>query len=361
MEREIRYCTTEDGVRIAYCVEGEGTPLLWCPIFVESFTLADRHPVYRQLLAELSRRWMVVRYDARGTGLSERQVTDFSGTALALDIAAVARASGLEPLAIWGNTLSGPRAITYASLYPQSVSHLVLYDTFSRPDDSLPIAAANALSDLARSNWKVAAQAVGGLAFATIDDPALSQILARESVALASVYEQSTDGNTAAAIGDEMFRSWDVTELLRGVCCPVLVVHHLDNPMVALNVARTMAAGFREAALVTLEGAFASVLTDALVRGVGPILPAIEQFLGAKGERPLAIRDLSVSLTPRETEVLSLLASGRSGKEIAAELCVSLSTVQRHIANVYAKIGARGRVEAVAYALTLGLVQPRSE
>jgi pimeloyl-ACP methyl ester carboxylesterase len=74
---------------------------------------------------------MVVRYDARGTGLSDRQVTDFSGTALAMDIAAVAKAAGLQLLALWGNTLSGPRAIMYASLYPKSVSHLVLYDTFS--------------------------------------------------------------------------------------------------------------------------------------------------------------------------------------------------------------------------------------
>lgn len=360
MEREIRYCTTEDGVRIAYCVEGEGTPLLWCPIFLESFALADRHPAYGALLAELSRRWMVVRYDARGTGLSDREVSDFSGTALAMDIAAVARASGLEPLAIWGNTLSGPRAITCASLYPRSVSHLVLYDTFSRPHDAVPIAATNALSDLARSNWKLAAQAVAGLVFAAIDDPALSQFLARESVALASVYEQSTDGHTAASMGEAMYKSWDVTELLPGVCCPVLVVHHLDNPMFALDIARTMAAGFPDATLVTPEGAFASILTDALVRGGNPILPAIERFLGSSGRSP-ALREPLVRLTARETEVLSLLAGGRSGKEIAVELSVSLSTVQRHIANVYAKIGVRGRVEAAAYALARGLVQPRRE
>ncbi len=359
-EREVRYCTTQDGVRIAFCAEGEGTPLLWCPIFLESFTLADRHPVYAQLLAELSRHWTVVRYDARGTGLSDREVTDFSGAALAKDIAAVASASGLGPLAIWGNTLSGPRAIMCASLYPNSVSHLVLYDTFSRPHDAVPIAATNALSDLARSNWKLAAQAVAGLVFGPIDDPALSQFLARESVVLASIYEQSTDGHTAAAMGEEMYKSWDVTELLPDVCCPVLVVHHLDNPMFGLDIARTMAARFPNATLVTPEGAFASILTEALVRGASPVLPAIERFLGARGPSP-AIHEPPVRLTARETEVLSFLASGRSGKEIAAELSVSLSTVQRHIANVYAKIGARGRVEAAAYALARGLVQPRSE
>ena len=540
MEREVRYCTTEDGVRIAYCLEGEGTPLLWCPIFVESFSLADPLPVYGQLLAELSQRWMVVRYDARGIGLSDRDVSDFSGAALTMDIRAVAEAAGLERFALWGNTLSGPRAITYASAYANSVSHLVLYDTFSRADDAFPIAGARALADLARSNWKLAARALADMANRVdIDDPALSQFHARESAALARLYEQSTDGHTLAAIGEEMYKSWDVSELLPGVSCPVLVVHHLDNPVFPLEVARKTAARFPDATLVTLEGAHASILMDALVRGGGPIPPAIERFLpsdapsskthpspgavrtvlftdvvghtemmsrlgdergrevlreheritrevlkahgatevktmgdgfmassgsvtravecavalqrafeeknasapeplqvrvglnagepveeegdlfgssvilaariaakagpgeilipepvrhllagkqftfadrgehvmkgfadavrlygvtwreGYPPEAPSAINEQSMPLTAREVEVLSLLAGGCSGKEIAAQLTVSLSTVQRHIANVYAKIGARGRVEAAAYALARGLAQPR--
>ena len=93
---------------------------------------------------------------------------------------------------------------------------------------------------------------------------------------------------------------------------------------------------------------------------MSPTLPAIERFLSASAPPP-AIVEPSVSLTARETEVLSLLASGRSGKEIAVELSVSLSTVQRHIANVYGKIGARGRVEAAAYAIERGLVQHQQQ
>jgi DNA-binding CsgD family transcriptional regulator len=57
--------------------------------------------------------------------------------------------------------------------------------------------------------------------------------------------------------------------------------------------------------------------------------------------------------------VLSLLAGGRTGREIAEALGISLSTAQRHIANIYGKIGARGRVDAAAYALARGLVTPR--
>jgi DNA-binding CsgD family transcriptional regulator/tetratricopeptide (TPR) repeat protein len=61
-------------------------------------------------------------------------------------------------------------------------------------------------------------------------------------------------------------------------------------------------------------------------------------------------------LTAREVEVLRLLAGGRSNKEIAACLVLGVRTVERHVANVYAKIGARGRTEATSFALRTGVV-----
>ena len=60
-------------------------------------------------------------------------------------------------------------------------------------------------------------------------------------------------------------------------------------------------------------------------------------------------------LTARETEVLRLIADGRTNTDIANELVLSVRTVERHIANIYAKIGARGRADATAYALRHGV------
>jgi DNA-binding CsgD family transcriptional regulator len=57
------------------------------------------------------------------------------------------------------------------------------------------------------------------------------------------------------------------------------------------------------------------------------------------------------SLTPRETEVLRLIASGRTSSEISHELSLSVRTVGRHITNIYNKIGARTRADATAYAM----------
>jgi DNA-binding NarL/FixJ family response regulator len=65
-------------------------------------------------------------------------------------------------------------------------------------------------------------------------------------------------------------------------------------------------------------------------------------------------------LTARELEVLRLLAAGHSNPEIAAALVLSVKTVERHLANLYAKIGARSRVDAATYAVTLDLQEHRS-
>jgi DNA-binding NarL/FixJ family response regulator len=61
-------------------------------------------------------------------------------------------------------------------------------------------------------------------------------------------------------------------------------------------------------------------------------------------------------LTSREVEVLRLVAKGQSNKEIAAELVLSVRTVERHITNLYGKIDARGKADATAYAFQHGLL-----
>ena len=138
VEPEVRFCTTDDGVRIAYCVEGDGPHLVCCPDFVGSFALdhliEDQMGFWRALWH--GRR--VVRYDMRGTGMSQRDVDDVSHDALVQDLDAVVRASGAQQFALWASTLSGPRAIGYAATHTEAVRRLVLHRTFARPNDVLP-------------------------------------------------------------------------------------------------------------------------------------------------------------------------------------------------------------------------------
>ena len=62
-------------------------------------------------------------------------------------------------------------------------------------------------------------------------------------------------------------------------------------------------------------------------------------------------------LTPRETEIVKLIAEARTTREIAAELVLSEKTVERHRTNILAKLGMRDRVELVRYAIRRGLVE----
>jgi DNA-binding NarL/FixJ family response regulator len=75
----------------------------------------------------------------------------------------------------------------------------------------------------------------------------------------------------------------------------------------------------------------------------------------AAGQAPLAPAARPGNLTSRQAEVLALLAAGLSNKQIAAELYLSIATVERHLATVYRNLGLGGRVEAARFAMENGL------
>lgn len=98
---------------------------------------------------------------------------------------------------------------------------------------------------------------------------------------------------------------------------------------------------------------------DLALKGFARPVPAFN-VLRLRGESPESeAGSLPAGLTAREAEVLGLLASGLSSREIGDQLFLSVRTVERHVTNVYAKIGAHGRAEATAYAITHGLFTPR--
>ncbi len=94
----------------------------------------------------------------------------------------------------------------------------------------------------------------------------------------------------------------------------------------------------------------------------GRTKPIADAGVGSTGVNPLHARTqapgMVEALTAREAEVLALLAEGLSNQQIADRLSVSLSTVKTHVSNLYSKLGAERRTQALAHARSLGLLQP---
>ncbi len=155
MEPRIQYAKTKDGVSIAFRTVGRGTAFvhMWNPYSHMRQQWAV--PEFRAWYERLAKKLMLVQYDHRGTGLSERDVKDFSLEALALDLSAVVNRLGLERFAIWANVTMGPAAIAYATRHPERVSHLILWCSYARGSDLLKSPRVQVLERLIVDNWEL--------------------------------------------------------------------------------------------------------------------------------------------------------------------------------------------------------------
>jgi ATP/maltotriose-dependent transcriptional regulator MalT len=88
----------------------------------------------------------------------------------------------------------------------------------------------------------------------------------------------------------------------------------------------------------------------------GDDAPVVPERPGATEETRASVAPLVEPLTEREAEVLVLLASGRTNREIAADLFVTVGTIKAHTSNIYAKLQVRNRAEALSRARELGLL-----
>jgi DNA-binding CsgD family transcriptional regulator len=140
----------------------------------------------------------------------------------------------------------------------------------------------------------------------------------------------------------------DSTQILGQIKAPTMVLHWRDDVTVPLAEGREAAAMIPGSRFVVAGG-------GGPPWAGGPFLETILDFLREADEEAPVIPS---GLTGREAEILALLASGGSNQEIAAQLSISARTAERHIQNIYHKIGARNRAEATAFALRHGISLP---
>ena len=267
MEREVRYCTTSDGVRIAYCVEGEGPPLVVLPWNVTSFSLTHLVPAMDQLLFELVRGRQLIQADIRGIGLSQRDVTNISFESLLDDIESVIDTLGLSRFSVFAMTNASPYAIAYAARHPERVERIVFYAAFARPVPEATIPQARAFAEFARTNWELASRAIA--------DVEIRRKSEEIGLRIAQWFQQSVAGETAARLF-EVNIDVDATEFLPHVKCPALVIQRRDDSR--YEDGRELAAALPDARFITIEGKGGLAVGDwqPIIQAIGDFLPQAE-------------------------------------------------------------------------------------
>jgi len=250
--QEIAYCRARDGVRLAYAKAGQGPPLVKAPNWLSHLEYDWQSPVWRHILRGLAADRTLIRYDARGSGLSDWEVGELSLDAWVSDLETVVATIGIKPFPLLGISQGCAISIAYAVRHPERVSHLVLYGGFAL--------GAGKRSPAAREKLKAMATLMG-LEWGA-DSPAIRQMFVAELFPdcpkeVGDWFNERqrlfTSAEYAAryveAVGDI-----DVTKLLPEVAVPTLVMHRRGDLRQPIEEGRRMAAGIPGARFVALEG-----------------------------------------------------------------------------------------------------------
>jgi pimeloyl-ACP methyl ester carboxylesterase/DNA-binding CsgD family transcriptional regulator len=334
----VRYVATSDGYDLAYAISGSGPPLVLVPLafsHVQLFWQADtwRRPWFQGL----NQRFRLIRYDGRGQGLSTRGLRPgLSIDDLVLDLETIVDHLHLERFYLMATEMSGHIAIRYAARSPEKVAGMIL----SCSSIVNHIQGDGFTNVFASYNWDAFLRML-----VAVNSPAEQQARSLENL------KKATTQADWISRGRPLLAS-DVSDVVTQINSPTLVFHTRDRAQLQIEESALLAARIPNARMLVLEGT--GPLGDP-VQG----LRAIDAFV-AEGRPPTeGTPDVHrEALSPREVQVLRLIARGLSNQQIADELVISVRTVERHINHIYAKIGAHNKAQATAYALSRSHLAP---
>jgi class 3 adenylate cyclase/pimeloyl-ACP methyl ester carboxylesterase len=250
-EQEIRFCTTKDGVQLAYSRMGSGPPLVKTGNWMTHLEFDFDTPIWRHLYRELSRDHTLIRYDARGNGLSDRDVEEVSFETFVSDLEAVVDAAGLDRFALFGISQGCAVSVAYAVRHPERVTRLVLLGGFvlgtMKRGSAVEKEQAVAMLTLIRLGWSQ-------------ENPAFRQLFTSQFIPGATK-EQADWFNELRRIStspEDAVRNrvatgnFDVSAPLAQVSVPTLVMHARDDAIVPFDQGRRLAAGIPGARFVSL-------------------------------------------------------------------------------------------------------------
>jgi pimeloyl-ACP methyl ester carboxylesterase/DNA-binding CsgD family transcriptional regulator len=349
--QHIRFCTSRDGVRIAFAATGHGSPLLKAAHWLTHIEFDWTSPVWQHWIREFSRYRTLVRYDERGCGLSDWDAADLSFESWVSDLETVADAAGLQKFALYGQSQGGPVAIAYAARHPDRVTHLILYGTFARGRNLWAKSAAEIEENemairLAQMGWDR-------------ENPAFREIFAsmflpngplEQRRSFTDMMRLSSSGPIAARLMRE-FTVIDVRALAPQVRCPTLVVHPRKDVRIPFEEGRLVAGLIPGARFVPLESGNHILLEDE--PAWASFTAEVQAFLSG-GKEADVLPEPFAQLSARERQIVDLIAAGLDNQQIARALFVSEKTVRNHITSIFGKLDVSTRAQAIVRARDAG-------
>ena len=243
MDPRIQYAKTSDGVSIAYSTEGEGPPLVWMPIHPVSH-VQRASGMFPNIFPPLTRTFRLIRYDPRGTGLSDRDAIDSSMEAMMRDLDAVVERTGLQSFAVEALSSAVPIAVTYAATFPDRVSHLILTDGWTSFSDVAGTPAWETLEALVDKDWTMFTETLARVLIG-MDDPRVIEGLGEY---IRGCMKPEAYREYVMAV-----QSWDIANLLPNVKAQSLVLHNNDARLAPIRAGQKLAAGIPDSRFLAID------------------------------------------------------------------------------------------------------------
>ena len=338
-------------VHVAYQAFGSGPDLVYVPGWVSHLELEMENVLSRRFYEALASFTRLIRFDKRGTGMSDRELQSLTLEDRIEDIAAVMDAVGSERASLFGLSEGGTMGMVFAARYPERVERLILFASHAgkvtgSSDFPCGYEADPAIAwmhEVVRARWG------DGLSLEHLAPSMWRHRRRPQAQEWMARYERMAATPGAALAHLEFNMGNDSRSVLPNVAAPTLVLHRAGDYFVPLCNAEFLATSIPDSKLVVLDG------DDHVpyVGDTGRVVDEIESFLTGTVTHRLSTPTSAITsdrlgtLTPAEYRIAEAVAEGLSNPEIAAALHLSRHTVESHLKRIYLKLGVN-RIELAA-------------
>jgi pimeloyl-ACP methyl ester carboxylesterase/DNA-binding CsgD family transcriptional regulator len=357
-EQRIAFTHSADHTQIAYALSGEGPPLVRAGTWLTHIQHDWESPIWSHWFALMSQQHTLVRYDPRGCGLSERKVTNISLDKWVDDLAAVVDKLELETFPLFGMSQGAAVSVMYALRYPERVSHLTLYAPVVTgwKDRNGTLSARWAMMEkLVGSGW-----GEENLAFPSMFAQLFLPDARPEYIRWYAETQKKSTSKEVAVLMMKALSEIRLFSLLKQLKVPTLVIQVAGDQVISADSAKGIAGEIANSQFISIDSNNHILLEDEsgwedFKKVFSTHIPSASDSVSTSSASSANLALTMDQLTKREKEVLIQLAKGLSNKEIANVLFISEKTVRNHISNIFSKIGATSRTQALVIAQELNL------